>query len=109
LKGHVAIDPDSELVTATAVSAGNVGDAGTAADLLAADRPADDEQPGDPASEPAAGADGGGGPLTVYGDAAYGTGELLTDLENAGADSYARCSRRPRPAAGSPKTRSPST
>jgi hypothetical protein len=36
-KGHVAIDPDSEIVTATTVTAANTGDAGPAADLLAAD------------------------------------------------------------------------
>jgi DDE family transposase len=97
-KGHVAIDPDSELVTATAVSAGNVGDAGSAADLLAADRPAADAQADDPGAELTAGGDGGGGPLTVYGDAAYGTGELLADLEAAGADS--RCKVQPPTAAG---------
>ncbi|MEV1070299.1 transposase, partial [Streptomyces sp. NPDC050263] len=34
-KGHVAEDPDSEIVTATAVTAGNVGDAEPAAELLA--------------------------------------------------------------------------
>jgi hypothetical protein len=33
-KGHVGIDPDSELVTATTVSAGNAGDAGAAEDLI---------------------------------------------------------------------------
>ena len=34
-KGHVAIDPDSELITRTAVSAGNAGDASVAQALLA--------------------------------------------------------------------------
>ena len=33
-KGHVAIDPDSEIITATTVTAGNVGDADPALDLL---------------------------------------------------------------------------
>src|SRR3954454_53513 len=46
-KGYVAVDPDSELITATTVTAGNVGDAAPAADLLA------DELP-EPESEPAA-------------------------------------------------------
>jgi hypothetical protein len=68
-KGHVAIDPDAELVTATAVSAGNVGDAAAATELLA------DELA---VPEPA---------LTVYGDAAYGTGELLETLANVGVTS----------------------
>ena len=43
-KGHIAIDPDSEIVTATEVTAANAGDAGAAADLLASDLP---EQSGD--------------------------------------------------------------
>src|SRR5206468_7874300 len=34
-KGHVAIDPDSEIVTATGVTPGNSGDAEAAEDLLA--------------------------------------------------------------------------
>lgn len=38
-KGHISLDPDTEIVTATEVSAGNVGDAEAAADLLADDLP----------------------------------------------------------------------
>ena len=34
-KGHVGIDPDSEIITATTVSAGNAGDASVAEDLIA--------------------------------------------------------------------------
>jgi len=34
-KGHVGIDPDSEIITATTVSAGNGGDAAVAEDLIA--------------------------------------------------------------------------
>ena len=71
-KGHVALDPDSELVTATAVTPGNAGDAGAAPDLLADDLPAEAPTGATP-------------PLTVYGDAAYGSGELLGTLEDAGA------------------------
>ena len=33
-KGHVAMDPDSEIITDTVVSAGNAGDASVAADLI---------------------------------------------------------------------------
>jgi Transposase DDE domain/Transposase domain (DUF772) len=33
-KGHAAIDPDSEIITATTVTAGNVGDAAAAEDLI---------------------------------------------------------------------------
>jgi hypothetical protein len=33
-KGHIAVDPDSEIITARQVSAGNTGDAGPAPDLI---------------------------------------------------------------------------
>jgi hypothetical protein len=93
-KGHVAIDPDSEIITATEVSAGNAGDASAAAALLAealpplqtpAAQPAEHETT--PASEvlqprPAvAAAHPVVGLVEVYGDAAYGTGQLLAELE----------------------------
>ena len=141
-KGHVAVDPDSELITATTVSAGNAGDASAAGELLAdeldtpaAQRPTDGppaEQPEDPeaqASQPAAGEteeptatepeptgdrtaaepeptatatepeptgdcepteqselDPDVQRLSVYGDSAYGSGELLGTLEQADAE-----------------------
>lgn len=132
-KGHVAVDPDSELITATTVTAGNAGDASAAGELLAdeldtpaAQRPTDGppaEQPEDPeaqASQPAAGETeeptatepeptgdrtaaepeptGDREPteqseldpdvqrLSVYGDSAYGSGELLGTLEQADAE-----------------------
>ena len=34
-KGHIAIDPDSEIITATTVTAGNAGDASVAEELIA--------------------------------------------------------------------------
>ncbi|TMR00320.1 transposase, partial [Nonomuraea turkmeniaca] len=34
-KGHIAEDPDSEIITATKVTPGNIGDAESAAELLA--------------------------------------------------------------------------
>jgi IS5 family transposase len=81
-KGHVAVDPDSELITATTVTAGNVGDGQAVEQLLAqelaepdaSDRPADDS--------PA----GGGEPLSVYGDSAYGAGSVLDTLEQTDAE-----------------------
>jgi Transposase DDE domain/Transposase domain (DUF772) len=110
-KGHIAIDPDSEVITATTVTAGNTGDAASAGDLLAQDIvtpgvPApqvagDGDSPAHQAStEPAhqdttRGQDGADNqtqtsetepPLAVYGDAAYGAGALLEKLEAAGAD-----------------------
>ncbi len=84
-KGHVAIDPDSEIITATVVSPGNAGDASVAeeliTDLLQADGAATDGAAGD---EPAAPEQER---ATVYGDAAYGTGELQSLLSEAEIDS----------------------
>jgi Transposase DDE domain/Transposase domain (DUF772) len=112
-KGHVAVDPDSELITATTVTAGNAGDASAAAELLTddLDTPAEEppaEQPPDsdadafgpavgegeqPAStvsdrsaEAAAQHEPGDRRLSVYGDSAYGKGELLDALEQADAE-----------------------
>ena len=70
-KGHIALDPDAELVIATAVTPGSAGDATVALDLLADELAA--------AVEPASGP-----PLSVYGDSAYGTGAVLAALEAAG-------------------------
>ncbi len=103
-KGHVAIDPDSELVTATTVTAGNSGDAAAVAQLLKGDLPtplADDETGSESpnahqvsADPPAAdGASAEEEPLIVYGDAAYGAGEVLDLLNKAGAES--RCKVQP--------------
>ena len=66
-KAHIAIDPDSEIITATSVTAGNTGDAQPATDLIAdlSELPADTAPAGDAA---------------VYGDSAYGAGEVLAHL-----------------------------
>lgn len=109
-KGHLATDPDSEIITDTEVSAGNVGDAAVAAELiedlhtdtgtdLDADGDAEnavgetdetaDELVEEPAQTPAQAA---GGPV-VYGDAAYGAGSFLDHMEQAGITS--RCKTQP--------------
>lgn len=100
-KGHLATDPDSEIITGTEVSAGNVGDAAIAAELIddltaAPDTDSDtDSADVDAADEPAA-----VGPVqqpgersVVYGDAAYGAGAFLDHLEHAGITS--RCKTQP--------------
>jgi hypothetical protein len=87
-KGPIAIDPDSEVITATAVTAGNTGDAASASDLLAQDLLAQDVVTQDVPTDAAA-ADSDTtveAPLAVDGDAAYGAGALLEKLEAAGAD-----------------------
>jgi Transposase DDE domain/Transposase domain (DUF772) len=71
-KAHIAIDPDSEIITATGVSAGNVGDAQPATGLIA------------DLTQPAAG--GGEGDAAVYGDSAYGAGEVLAHLHDHDID-----------------------
>ena len=72
-KGHLALDPDAELITATAVTPGNAGDAVVVPELLVDDLA--------PAGEAPAGEAPAGAPLTVYGDSAYGTGPVLETLE----------------------------
>jgi hypothetical protein len=79
-KGHVAIDPDTEIITNTVVSAGNAGDASVAGELI------DDLLNGDSDSDDA---------TTVYGDSAYGTGKFLDDLANN--DITPRCKTQPPP------------
>jgi hypothetical protein len=101
-KGHLAEDPDSEIITATEVTAGNAGDAEPAADLLADDLPADadagahddDEDDPNPGTGRGAhaprGAEGSEDGPAVYGDAAYGAGPLLARLETAGAQIFTK-------------------
>ena len=84
-KGHVGLDPDSEIITATTVTAGNVADASAAKDLITdlLDDSTDDsaEGVGDPGEGSTADR------ASVYGDNAYGTGELHARLEQAGIES----------------------
>lgn len=145
-KGHVAVDPDSEIITDTIVSPGNAGDASVAAELIGDLRDAG----GASVAEGTAGRQrrakrgpgrGGGGKAkpakrakngkdtartrraearaagrrgrlerkaadqrarraraTVYGDAAYGSGEFLDHL--AEHDIEVRCKTQPPTAAG---------
>jgi hypothetical protein len=83
-KGHIAIDPDSEIITATEVTSGNVGDAVPAETLLSdvlapagkhADKPPARTELATPAE-----------PVEVYGDASYGTADLVEKLEASGID-----------------------
>jgi Transposase DDE domain/Transposase domain (DUF772) len=89
-KGHIAIDPDSEIITATGVTPGNSGDAEAAEGLLADLLPSDQDAAAggtvgtDTSTGTSTGAVAGEGQPAVYGDAAYGSGELLERLEGAG-------------------------
>ncbi|MCP3934654.1 MAG: transposase [Actinomycetia bacterium] len=64
-KAHIAAEPDSGIITASALTAGNTSDADTAPGLIADE---DDD-------------------IEVLGDSAYGTGELRAHLESRGIDS----------------------
>lgn len=109
-KGHAAVDPDSEIVTATKVTPGNHGDASVAENLIGdlienpgEGRPGSPEPPGaeEPplAEEPSAGSaeppgdDDHAATTKVYGDNAYGTGEFLSRLEDEGIDPMCKTQR----------------
>jgi Transposase DDE domain/Transposase domain (DUF772) len=84
-KGHIAADPDSEIITAAEVGPAGGGDAAMAEALLA-DLPASD--PADPLVAerdpvPVTGEDLPSVPV-AYGDSAYGTGKLLAHLDQRG-------------------------
>jgi hypothetical protein len=117
-KGHLAIDPESEIITATTVTPGNAGDASVAEELIS-DLLDDSALDTEPAAEnstptPSDESDVNAAPLNdaaldtepaaenstpapsdesdrpaVYGDNAYGTGPFHERLEEAGIDS--RC------------------
>ena len=84
-KGHAAVDPDSEIVTATKVTPGNAGDATVAAELI-------EDLLGDGDDAPPATGEDDERPA-VYGDSAYGGGEFQSRLEDNDIDS--RCKTQP--------------
>ena len=91
-KGHVAVDPDSEIITDTTVTPGNAGDAAVANDLI------DDLLDGDAATGPRSTATRPTGPAS-----SNSTSTTTTSRRAAGPN------RRRRPAACSPRTASPLT
>jgi IS5 family transposase len=100
-KGHIAVDPDSEIITETAVTAGNAGDATVAEDLISDllnddnhnnnnnDNDNNDDNDNDDDDDNAA---------KVYGDSAYGTGEFQQRLDDA--DIASGCRTQPPTAPG---------
>jgi len=71
-KGPIALDPDSEIITATVVTSGNAADGSVGAELLT-------EVLGDQSADATA-------RVEVYGDSSYGTAELVEHIEDAGAE-----------------------
>ncbi|MGH3679183.1 MAG: IS1182 family transposase [Natronosporangium sp.] len=94
-KGHIALDPDAELITATAVTAGNAGDAEPVAELIT--DLTDPPQAAEPAQDTTT--------TAVYGDAAYGAGEVLERLDGAGIDAKTKVQPPVAPAGKFPKDR----
>lgn len=95
-KGHIAIDPDSEIITASVVTAANVADGAVAKELLEEILPAKARsesavEPVEPGSGEAAKpvevdlVQAATPPVEVYGDASYGTADVLLHLEEANA------------------------
>ena len=79
-KIHIAVDPESELITACTVTAGNVAD-GSVAEVLIEDLAQEqDECSSDEKPE-------------VYGDGSYGTASFQQELEDRGIDSYCKTPR----------------
>jgi len=72
-KGHLSIDADSEIITALDVTAGNVGD-GEGAEKLLEEAFSQVLVEGSSPEEP----------VEVYGDASYGTADIVEKLESAG-------------------------
>jgi hypothetical protein len=101
-KGHLAADPDSEIITDTVVTPGNAGDASVAQDLI--DDLVDTTGTGGGCEDNVGDGGGGGqrcdepGEPTVYGDNAYGTGEFHEYL--ADNDITSRCKTQQPTAAG---------
>jgi len=108
-KGHASVDPDSELVMATAATAGNLGHAAAARGLLA--ELIDQVGADPPASATASVADAGlpGPTPTVYGDAPTAPGRCWPACTPPALTHASRSKLRSRRAGTSPRTSSGST
>ena len=95
-KGHIAEDPDSEIITNTKVTPGNVGDGAAAADLI------DDLTGREQSAKPGKSGDNRSRKKRkpkVFGDSAYGSGEFQQHLEDHDIDSGCK-TQRPSPPPG---------
>lgn len=82
-KGHISIDPDSEIIVAVEVTPGNAGDGSVGATLLA--EVLAPPSAGPTLAEPTPTAATALEPIEIFGDSAYGTAELVEHIEAAGA------------------------
>ena len=97
-KGHAAVDPDSEIITQTAVTPGNAADASAAEELLREVLESPDAEAQSPSQAEPGDSDTQHDAPVIYGDTAYGTGELLSRLEQAGAESRCKAGMHSAPA-----------
>lgn len=86
-RGHLALDPDSEIITATVVSPASSGDAAVAPELIkdlvsAKHKDGGGRRADRPGKRAAKKARARSDQPSVYGDAAYGSGEFLKLLED---------------------------
>lgn len=99
-KGHIAVDPDSEVITDTAAGPANAGD-GQMTEQLTRDLDTDDPTPADDDAEGPDGTQDVDGDqdsededaaddAAVYGDAAYGSGGQLAGLKERGINAMVK-------------------
>jgi hypothetical protein len=79
-KGHISVDPDSELIDNVVVTPANVPDADAVTELLADDHDAGNDAEGEK---------GGEKPL-IFGDSAYAGPDTVSDLNQAGYEVIAK-------------------
>jgi hypothetical protein len=97
-KGHIALDPDSEIITATEVTAANSGDAESAESLLDdmldegehVTEPAEQFRPVDGDADSKDSEPVELSKREVYGDASYGTADMVERLESADIEPYVK-------------------
>lgn len=83
-KGHIAVDPDSELITATQVTPGNAADGVAAKELVK------DLLESEPGEREGSQEERAASKAEVYGDSAYGTAEFQSLLAEEEIDSYCK-------------------
>lgn len=107
-KAHVAVDPETELVTEVVVTAGNVADAEAATRLLPELEGTQEEDPDPPADERESPGDGEpeeeAPALTVVADSAYGSGATRAALTQRGARLFVKAPPEQNTHGGFPKS-----
>jgi hypothetical protein len=87
-KGHISVDPDSELIMAVEVTPGNAADGSVAKELLQEILPSPSEVPPAGSDLSTSEQEPPKAPVEVYGDSSYGTADLVEHVEHAGAEAH---------------------